>query len=448
MRTTAVALLLCVASWTAHADDWAQWQGPRGDGTSPEKITLREWPAEGPPVAWKAKIKMGWSSPSISKGEVFVAWTEQSNGMAETVACLDAATGAEKWKHTYDIGPYWKKNIGWAPGGFRSTPAVDDRHVYTLGAIGHFHCLDRKTGKVVWMKNLWDEWTASGEKGFSVSPMIVDGKLIVYYGDGSHRADSDKKEFFVLCRAFDPATGALLWTFVEPHREGISMGEGQTPAITTIGGRRCALFMGNRCLIALSIADGSVVWRFECTSQHGRGMTIPTPLVLDRKIINLPDADALHAVSFDPAKAETAGAFAWRSGLYWHCALHQFRHRDGYLYGFLGEIQGASAAHASKSVLKLVCVDAATGKEKWSEAGFQNGVAITEADGLLFIRSYQTLTLAEATPDGYRKRGQIKVHDCRIPTVNLVDMVMPVISEGRLYIRTHDELICFNVSGK
>src|SRR5262245_10987580 len=112
MRATTGALLVLMGS-IAAADDWAQFQGPRGDGTSPEKITLREWPEEGPSVAWKAKIKMGWSSPSISKGEVFIAWSEQSNGMAETVACLDAATGAEKWKYTYEIGPYWKRNIGW-----------------------------------------------------------------------------------------------------------------------------------------------------------------------------------------------------------------------------------------------------------------------------------------------------------------------------------------------
>ena len=32
------------------AGDWAQFQGPRGDGTSPERIFRRERPAEGPPV--------------------------------------------------------------------------------------------------------------------------------------------------------------------------------------------------------------------------------------------------------------------------------------------------------------------------------------------------------------------------------------------------------------
>ena len=91
MRTKLAILLLALLSSSALADDWAQFQGPRGDGTSPEKIALRQWPEEGPPVAWKAKIKMGWSSPSVSKGEVFVAWTEQSNGMAETIAWADGS---------------------------------------------------------------------------------------------------------------------------------------------------------------------------------------------------------------------------------------------------------------------------------------------------------------------------------------------------------------------
>lgn len=441
-----ILLLAFLLASTAAADDWPQFQGPLGNGTSPEKNLRREWPAEGPPLLWKARIRMGWSSPSVSKGEVFVAWTEERTGVAETIACLDAATGEPKWKHTYQIGPYWKRNIGWAPGGFRSTPAVDDRHVYALGAIGHLHCLDRKTGKVVWMKNLWDEWFPSGEKGYSCSPLLVDGRLILYYGDGSHRVDSDKKEYFVLCRALDPRTGDVLWTFVEPHRDGVPMGEGQTPAVTAIGGRTCVLFTGNKSLIALAVADGATVWRFECASQHGRGTTIPTPLVLDRMIVNLPDCDIAHAVAFDPSKPEQPGAFAWRQDLHTFTAIHQFRPRGAFLYGFTGQLEGSSDMAASKCVMNLVCLEAATGRVRWKEPGFRQGIALTEADGLLFVRSYQTLRLVEATPEGYRPRGEIKVHDNRQPTINLIDLVMPVLSDGRLYVRTPDELLCFNVA--
>jgi len=448
MKRLASGILILLGSSLSFADDWTQFQGPRGNGTSPERHLLRAWPAEGPEVLWKAKIRMGWSSPSISKGEVFVAWSEKTNGVAETVACLDASSGAEKWKFSYDVGPYWKRNIGWAAGGFRSTPAVDDRFVYALGAIGHFHCLERKTGAVVWKQNLWDEWFPSGEKGFSFSPMLAGGKLILYYGDGTHPVGSEKDEFFVHCRALDPATGKVLWTFTEPHLREARMGEGQTPAIATIGGRLCALFMGNCSLIALAVDDGKPVWRFECLGREGRGTTMPTPLVLGRTIVNLPDFEYGHAVAFDPDRGDVPGKFVWKTSLHTNTAIHQFRPSGEFLYGFTGKLEGDSAQHASRCVMNLVCVEAATGKIRWTEPGFRQGIAITEADGLLFVRSYQTLRLVEATPEGYRKLGEIKTHDNREPTLNLVDLVMPVLCDGRLFVRTVDELICYKVSSK
>ena len=37
---------------TAPAADWPQWRGPARDGTSRERGLLRQWPKEGPPLAW------------------------------------------------------------------------------------------------------------------------------------------------------------------------------------------------------------------------------------------------------------------------------------------------------------------------------------------------------------------------------------------------------------
>ena len=54
------------ASALEHATDWPSFQGPRGDGSSPETGLLREWPQDGPPVAWRAKIGQGWGQPANS----------------------------------------------------------------------------------------------------------------------------------------------------------------------------------------------------------------------------------------------------------------------------------------------------------------------------------------------------------------------------------------------
>ena len=116
------------------------------------------------------------------------------------------------------------------------------------------------------------------------------------------------------------------------------------------------------------------------------------------------------------------------------------------MYGFLGHIEGESEKTASDSVLNLTCMELATGKILWSEPGFKTGVALIEADGLLFVRSYQTLRLIKATPAGFRQRGEVHTHDVWKPTRNLTDFVSPVLAHGRLYVRTPDELICYDLA--
>src|SRR3954469_22912703 len=45
--------LFALSTATTFAADWEQFQGPRGDGSSPETGLLREWPTNGPPVEWR-----------------------------------------------------------------------------------------------------------------------------------------------------------------------------------------------------------------------------------------------------------------------------------------------------------------------------------------------------------------------------------------------------------
>jgi hypothetical protein len=83
---------------------------------------------------------------------------------------------------------------------------------------------------------------------------------------------------------------------------------------------------------------------------------------------------------------------------------------------------------------------------KWKEPGFCSGTSLLLADGLLFARCYQTLRLVDATPEGYRLRGEIHTHDVWKPTYNLTDIVSPVLAHGRLYVRTPEELLCYDVA--
>jgi hypothetical protein len=160
----------CSRGRLAAADDWTQFQGPRGDGTSPERITLREWPAQGPPSPGRRRSRWAGARPRFRRARCSSPGPSSRTAWPKTIACLDAASGAEKWKHTYEIGPYWKRNIGWAPGGFRSTPAVDDRSRLRARRDRPLPLPRPEDRRGRWMKNLWDEWFPSGEKGLLLLP--------------------------------------------------------------------------------------------------------------------------------------------------------------------------------------------------------------------------------------------------------------------------------------
>ena len=61
--------VVAIIAPTAVAADWPQWLGAKRDGGTAEAV--EPW-KEAPKVAWKAKIGVGFSTPVIVDGRVFV----------------------------------------------------------------------------------------------------------------------------------------------------------------------------------------------------------------------------------------------------------------------------------------------------------------------------------------------------------------------------------------
>src|SRR5882762_850523 len=95
---TGVALLICFLSLEVAAQvagEWPQWRGPNRDGISKETGLLKQWPADGPPLVWKARgAGRGYSTMAISGGRLF---TMGLRGNREFVIAFDVATGKEVW---------------------------------------------------------------------------------------------------------------------------------------------------------------------------------------------------------------------------------------------------------------------------------------------------------------------------------------------------------------
>ena len=158
MKTYSFAALsfLLFASTLCSADDWPQWRGPNRDGVWRETGLIESFDAPRIPLRWKAKISSGYTGPTVADGRVYVMDRLRQPKDKERVLCFDWKSGKMLWVHAYDC-PYNRVKF---PAGPRASVTINDGKAYSLGSTAVARCLDAKTGKVIWKKNLETEYRA------------------------------------------------------------------------------------------------------------------------------------------------------------------------------------------------------------------------------------------------------------------------------------------------
>ena len=166
-----------------------------------------------------------------------------NNGSTDVVFCLDAATGAEIWRHSY---PQSLDDRSFE-GGPAGTPTVDGDKVYTLSHEGDLFCLAASTGKVIWKKNLPRDFNGFRQKfGYAGSP-LVDGNLVIVDSGGVGASTV----------ALDKATGEMRW------KAGNDEAGYSSPMAFDLGGVRCIAVFKADALVGLNAANGEELWRYQ-----------------------------------------------------------------------------------------------------------------------------------------------------------------------------------------
>ena len=259
MKSTRVLLpsivaLLCLAGQVmAQANaNWPQWRGPNRDGISKETGLLKQWPEDGPPLAWKAKgAGAGYSSFSIANGKLY---TMGLRGDREYVVAFDVATGKEAWATAH--GGAFRNDRGDGP---RGTPTVDGDRVYALGGDGDLSALDARTGKIVWTKNVLKEFGGSNITwGISESPLVLGNKLLVNAGgQGASIVALNKND------------GSVIWKS-QNDRAGYS-----SAIPLTLNGLTQVVFFTGRRAVGLDANDGRLLWEYAKPSNRTANAATP-----------------------------------------------------------------------------------------------------------------------------------------------------------------------------
>ncbi len=449
--------------------DWPRWAGPHGTCSSDETGLLREWPKEGPKVLWKIPVAAGSNHPSVAGDDLCFAQLEDDR-RRETVKCVDAGSGKEKWSHTYEVPPVW--HVGWGELGVRATPTITARHVYEIGTFGDAFCFERQTGAIVWKRSFKEEspylnGSVKGGgnlewKGFNGSLVPIGDKIPYFLWQGGNpaipawakTAVSNKMQMF----AYDAGTGKVAWT----HEEDCAPGTRGPGLITGSGllikfrNEDCLVVHGNRQWKILRLSDGKQLWNWVAAEHNESPAWACGALYPVGKNLYLNSVNGWQPslVECDFSEPDPKPKVLWTNHEI-HEAVTPPVIWGGCIFGFFVDSREESWAAGSRPGamnFSLRCSDLKTGKLLWKQPGFHYGLSISAADGLLFVHDHQRLTLVEAKRDAYVQKGRVEgLHP--LPNVGpnsqrgLLDWSMPVISRGRLYVRTPVEILCYDIRG-
>lgn len=420
--TLPLRLLLVGASIVvATGKDWPQWRGPNRDGISTETGLLKEWPSEGPPLAWRAKgLGRGMSSVSIAKGRIFTQGAATKNGQRGVfVTALNATDGKELWSTAITTGGSPEPN---------GTPTLDGPLLFAVGNNGDVACLETETGKLVWKKNFGADFGGKCMSGwgYSESPLVDGDHLVCVPGaDDAGIVALDKK------------TGKLVWKSEIPNlgRNGAD-GAGYTGVVVSNGAgvKQYVTLMG-RGLVGVRASDGKFLWGYNRVANSTAD--IPTPIIKGDYVFGSSGYGAGSAL----VKLSKAGDGVKAEEVYFLSGDQLQNHHGGMI--LIGDHIYLGHGHNNGFP---TCVEFLTGKVVWGkERGPGTGsAAVVYADGHLYFR-YQdaTMALIEATTKGYQLKGSF-----RLASKLGESWPHPVVLDGKLYIRDQDVLLCYDVRAK
>ena len=424
----------------AVTHDWTSFLGPAHNATSTETRLSRTLP---PPLVWESAKGTSYTSPAVVADRLLFV---HRVGDEEIVECMHAETCARQW--TFRYATDFEDRYGYNNGP-RSSPVIDSDRVYTLGAQGQLHCLDLKSGKLVWGRSISREYKVPQDFfGTASTPLIEDKLLILNVGAPGGPC----------VVGLDKTTGREVW------RAGKEWGPSYASPVPAVvhGKRRIFVFAGGEStpptggLLSIDPATGRVDFSFPWRSRSYESVNASCPVVFDNKV-------------FVSASYRTGGALLevrpdfthrviWTTqefGLHWNTPIY----RNGFLYGF----DGRNEPDAS-----LACLDAASGKvvwratPEWNETFTVGGTrreqllgayrgSLLAVDGqFLCLGEMGHLVWMDLTPKGYKELSHAWLFAAR------ESWTLPVLSRGLLYVvqNTRDvitgtgpRLLCYDLRG-
>ena len=387
--------------------DWPQWRGPRRDEISDEKGLLPTWPADGPRLLWKiGKLGRGWSSPIIIHDRLYITG--------------DVKDDLVIFAFDLDGKPLWQARNGrsWTGSypGARACCTYSEGRLYHMNAYGRVACLEAATGKEIWAVNVLERFLGANITWAMSECLLVDGPRLIVTPSGED----------ALMAALDKTTGRTVWTTEALREDRASY---CSPMLFRHAGRRILASCSSSHGFGVSADDGRLLWTVSLRSPYG--VNITTPVYGENRIFYTTPYVYGSCYQLQSGKAGPQPEKAWSTTL--DTCTGTVLLVDGLLYG--------SGYQRHKSWL---CMDWKSGEIRYESKNLTTGAAVYGDGRLYCLAEDGRAALLKPTPGKFEIEGQFQLvrdsaHDA---------WTHPVLLHGRLYLRYHDTLWCYDVRGR
>ena len=419
LSISAVTLGLLIGS-VIPAEDWPQWRGPTRDGVWTETGIIDQFAGDEVKIRWRVPVGAGYSGPTVAEGRVFLTDRVAEPKQIERIHCFDEKTGKTLWTVDYPAD----YEIGYKAGP-RAAVTIDQGRAYSLGAMGHFYCLDAASGNVLWKHDLQQAYQiVMPIWGIAAAPLIVDDVVILQVGG---------KEACIV--GFDKKTGQQRWTALT-ERAGYS-----SPVLVTQAGKAVVICWTGDSVSGIDPASGKVYWRYEFPPSR-MPIGIATPVVHQGEVFVTSFYDGSLMLKLDQQK--TAVSKIWRlvgpdeqntQGL--HSIISTPVRLGDHLYGV-------------DSYGELRCLEAASGKRIWED---QTATPRSRWSTIHFVRNGKKiwmfnergeLIISELSPQGFKEISRASLITPTLEQLRRRDGVCwshPAYANRHVFARNDKELV-------
>jgi len=336
---------------------------------------------------------------------------------------------------------FWPCSAPYAPTTLNAWPSARASCTYDGGRLFHMNAhgrvvrVDPKTGAELWAVNVLERFEGENIKWGLSESVLVDGDRVIATPGG-------KKAFIAALHA---DTGATVWAS-EPLRYRSTYGWGgkpldapvdtvdhagyAPPILFEMGGLRIIARSAGRHVLCVDADSGEILWRYPVFSRYDVIGAAPV-FWKDRLLFAGPGDFGVTMFKIQASNKKVRLEKLWASPLdNCHSALVM---SDGLLYG-----------SGYRRLKDWVCIDADSGKIRYSKDDLPKGASLF-ADGHLYALSESgVLTLLKPTQSGFQTAGQLQIAKGARRDV----WAHPVICDGRLYVRDHGQLWCYDIKAR